>query len=295
VSIEKPGNNSKPSENNKETPRRRLIKESPFARLAQRTQDLGEEALKDARLIDIERVKPNPNQPRRFFSEKGLQELSADIRIRGILQPPIVRTIEDGYEIVVGERRYRASLLAGLKQIPVLIQNLSDEDAKIISLVENIQREDLTFEDEARYYEILQKEYKYSLRQIAELVNKSKSYVDSRLTLLKHPALLASVQNEKLGLHEATLLARMGISYDESGEKAEDTVREKDNASDAVREKDDYSSFKLAQPFRRLVDLIKNTRKKIEKASEEEKKAILESISELERELQVIKDRIGFR
>jgi len=267
-----------------------LIKESPFARLTQRTENVGEEALKAARLVDISRIQGNPNNPRKSFDEKALRELTADIKAHGILHPPIVRAVDNGYEIVVGERRYRAAKAAGMTQLPVIIQELSDSDARIISLVENIQREDLSFEDEARYFEILNKEYKYSLRQIAELVNKSKSYVDARLTLLKHPAILQQVQDQKLGLHEATLLARMGVAYDEQDERLE-TVREKDNR-ESVREKDNIRDYTLVQPFRQLTDLIKNTKRKIDKTSEGEKIALLRSIKELEDELQVIKERI---
>ncbi len=267
-----------------------LIKESPFARLTQRTENMGEEALKAARLVDITRIHGNPNNPRKSFDDKALRELTADIQAHGILHPPIVRPVDGAYEIVVGERRYRAAKAAGMTKIPVIIQELSDSDARIISLVENIQREDLSFEDEARYFEILNKEYKYSLRQIAELVNKSKSYVDARLTLLKHPAILLQVQQQKLGLHEATLLARLGVVYDEQDERVEG-VREKDT-SPTVREKDNNRDFTLVQPFRQLTDLIKNSRRKIDKTSEEEKLAILRSIETLEDELQVIKERI---
>jgi ParB family chromosome partitioning protein len=267
-----------------------LIKESPFARLTQRTENTGEEALKAARLVDINRIHGNPNNPRKSFDDKALRELTADIQAHGILHPPIVRPVEGAYEIVVGERRYRAAKAAGMTKIPVIIQELSDSDARIISLVENIQREDLSFEDEARYFEILNKEYKYSLRQIAELVNKSKSYVDARLTLLKHPAILQQVQQQKLGLHEATLLARLGLAYNDQDEPLE-SVREKDSSA-TVREKDNSRDYTLVQPFRQLTDLIKNSRRKIDKTSEDEKLAILRSIETLENELQVIKERI---
>jgi ParB family chromosome partitioning protein len=275
--------------------KRKLIKESPFARLTQRTEETGEEALRDARLVNINRITSNPNNPRRNFSDKTLLELSSDIKARGILHPPIVRPVGDRYEIVVGERRFRAARLAGLTQIPVLVQDLSDEESKIISLVENIQREDLTFEDEARYFSILQKEYSYSIRDIAKLVNKSKSYVDARLTLLKHPDIMYQVQQQKLGLHEATLLARMGIKYDELDEKLEETVREKDSPqnSETVREKDISGVYPLVQPIKRLKEILKNTRKKVEMATSEERRAFSQALNELEEEIQIIKYRLG--
>jgi ParB/RepB/Spo0J family partition protein len=283
VSIEKP---------DKAPFKRRLVKESPFARLTQRTQDVGEEAMKEARLLDLTRVRPNPNNPRRNRSEQGMRELIEDVKARGILQPPIVRPIGDEYEIVVGERRYLAAQAAGLTQIPVIVRELNDQEARIISLVENIQREDLSFEDEARYFEVLSKEYGYSIRQTAELVNKSKSYVEARLLLLKNPHILAQVQSEKLGLHEATLLARMGMGANEMGEGVAQSVREKDRTVENVREKDNYRNFPLVQPIRRLTDFIRNTRSKIENAPSDERHALIKAINELEEEIQVIKYRL---
>ncbi len=268
---------------------------SPLARLAQRTQDTGEQALKEAKMMDISRIEPDRDQPRRYFSERGMQELIEDVKVRGILQPPIVRPVGDSYRIVVGERRYRAAKAAGLTHIPVLVQDLTEAEARIISLVENIQREDLSFEDEANYFGILNRDYGYSIRQIAELVNKSKRYVDARLTLLKRPDIMAQVQEEKLGLHEATLLARMGISYNESDERSEKGVREKDTKNvqeKSVREKDKYDA--IVRPYRQTIDFTKNIRKKVERYSEDEKATMLRVLDELEEELHSLRERLNY-
>lgn len=279
--------------------KRKLIKQNPFERLAQRTVDTGEEALKEARMVDINRVEPNPQQPRRNHNSARLDELAKDIQERGILQPLVVRPYEEGYQIVAGERRYRAAKQIGLETVPVIIRDFSDEEAKIASLVENIQREDLDLADEANYFRILQEEYRYSLRDIAALVNKSKSYVDARVRLLKRPDILAAVQAEKLGLHEATLLTRMNLEEDEAGELIEKSVREKDT-SKSVREKDtgriqrekEYNNYPVLKALRQSVDLLRNSRRKIILDTiDEERELIQKALQELEFEVKAILKR----
>ena len=166
--------------------RKPLIKQSPlnsFQKLTARTDESGNEALKEARQIAIDLIDPNPRQPRQTFNDESLKELADDIRERGILQPPIVRPVgADRFEIVVGERRYRASKMAGLKSIPVLVRDLDDQDAEITSLIENIQRENLSLSDEANYFNMLKDKYGYSISDIAvNVAHKSRSYVDVRL------------------------------------------------------------------------------------------------------------------
>jgi ParB family transcriptional regulator, chromosome partitioning protein len=286
VSTEKPSSLGK----------RKLIKQNPFERLAQRTVDVGEEALKEARLIDIERIFPNPQQPRRRPNNARLEELAQDIQQRGILQPLLVRPYEEGYQIVAGERRYRAAKKIGLEQVPVIIRELDDTEAQIVSLVENIQREDLDIEDEARYFSILQHQHDYSLRDIAALINKSKSYVDARVRLLKRPEILAAVRDEKLGLHEATLLTRMDLVVDTDGELVQKAVREKDR-NQPVREKDNtklqrekqYNNYILLKALRQSVDLLKNGRKRIiSDTVDEEREAIAEALRQLQFEIKAI-------
>lgn len=287
--------------------KKRLIKEDPFRRLVARTEEITQTTLKDAYLVNIDLIEPNPNQPRRYIDDARLEELSADIKARGILQPPIVRPLEDGkYQLVVGERRYRAAKMAGLKEIPVLVNDLNDEDARIVSLVENIQREDLDFADEARYFGMLHDEYKYSIRDIAALVNKSKSYVDSRLTLLKNPALLDEVKSDKLGLHEASILARLekkGINTDgsvrekDTFENDNKSVREKDSSKKNVREKD--IMLELSPVSRRFVslcqslgDVAHNVGPKIAHTGDEEREFVLETIDALAEELGRLRQRL---
>ena len=272
--------------------------QSPFQKLTQRTINTGEQSLKEAREIEIGRIATNPNQPRRHYNETTLAELAEDIKIRGILQPVIVRPWQgeeaEEYQLVVGERRYRAAKIAGLERVPALVRDLADDEVQIISLVENIQREDLDIGDEAAYFKTLQEQYGQSIREIAAMVNKSKSYVEMRLKLAANPALIQEVRTGKIGLHNAVLAARLGIGSDEA---TLNSVREKDNllqAAQSVREKDSLPSvrYPLVQPFRRLTDLIKNSSRKVTQASPAEKAAVLDSLNELEEVIAQLREHL---
>jgi ParB family chromosome partitioning protein len=137
-------------------------------------------------LIDIEKLSPSPFQPRTIFNEEELSELSSSIKKNGVLQPLIVRkTPEDLYEIIAGERRWRAGKQAGLKTIPVIVKPLTDEEAMIIALIENIQRENLSPLEEAEGLQKLSQTD--SQEDIARLIGKSRSYVTNVLRLNKLP------------------------------------------------------------------------------------------------------------
>ncbi len=143
----------------------------------------------EARLLKINRIATNPNQPRRTFDGDRDAELAADVKERGILEPILVRAVgedEEGslYQIVAGERRFRAALAAGLTRVPVIIKNYNDNEARFTSLVENLQRLDLDPLDEAYYFRTLSQDYNYSYRQIAKMVNRSPAYISERLKRL---------------------------------------------------------------------------------------------------------------
>ena len=143
----------------------------------------------EALIVPLERVRPNPNQPRRVFDEVRDQELAENIRQNGVLEPLIVREIGDGeYEIVAGERRYRASKLADKKTVPVIVKDYDDKQAQFISVVENLQRVDLDPHDEAVYFKYLIDNYNHSYRDIAAMVHRSPNYVGDRLKLLEKGA-----------------------------------------------------------------------------------------------------------
>lgn len=143
-----------------------------------------------ARKVPIEFISPNPRNPRRFFADEELKELAQSIKERGIIQPIVVRSAKgqkDRYEIIAGERRWRASQKAGLHQVPIVLLDVSDEEALELAIIENVQRTDLNPLEEASGYQALASEYKHSQEDIAQIVGKSRSHVTNTLRLLKLP------------------------------------------------------------------------------------------------------------
>ncbi|WP_440980611.1 ParB/RepB/Spo0J family partition protein [Shinella sumterensis] len=140
------------------------------------------------RLVPIEFVGRNPRNPRRYFDESELQDLASSIRQHGIVQPVVVRTTSDNrYEIIAGERRWRAAQLAGLTDIPVIIRDVDDRTALEIAIVENVQRSDLNPLEEAMGYELLIADHGYTQNDLGEIIGKSRSHVANSLRLLKLP------------------------------------------------------------------------------------------------------------
>lgn len=135
--------------------------------------------------LKITEVEPNRNQPRKNFDEDLLEELAESIKQYGIIQPLVVQKREDYYEIVVGERRWRAAKMAGIKQIPVVIKEYSEQEIMEIALIENIQREDLNPIEEANAYQRLIKEYNLKQDEVAEKVSKSRTTITNSMRLLK--------------------------------------------------------------------------------------------------------------
>lgn len=135
--------------------------------------------------VSVSKIKPNPYQPRKTFDQKALEELSESIKENGLFQPILLRETLVGYEIISGERRYRASKLAGLKTIPAIIYDYTDQQMMEVALVENIQREDLSIVEEARSYQSLIDNLGYTQEQLANKVGKSRSHVANIIRLLK--------------------------------------------------------------------------------------------------------------
>src|SRR5438105_11080062 len=143
------------------------------------------------RKVPIEFLKPNPRNPRRAFSDTELGELADSIRQRGVIQPILVRPVKgahDRYEIIAGERRWRASQAAGLHEVPIVPVDASDSDALELAIIENVQREDLNAMEEAQGYHALADEFKRSQEDIAKIVGKSRSHVANTMRLTKLPA-----------------------------------------------------------------------------------------------------------
>jgi ParB family chromosome partitioning protein len=168
------------------------------------------EEFRGLRHLPIELLHSNPNNPRKQFREEELEDLSKSIREKGLLQPIVVRQRADGeYEIVAGERRWRASQRAGLHELPVLIRELSDGETLEIALIENIQRADLNPLEEARAYGQLLEQFSYTQQQLADSVGKSRSHIANTLRLLTLPeSVRAYIEDGKLTAgHARTLVA----------------------------------------------------------------------------------------
>ncbi len=170
---------------------------------------------KTARTLPVAFLKPNPNQPRKNFAEAELEDLANSIREKGILQPILVRPVKgasDSFEIVAGERRWRAAQRAKLHDVPVVIREMADSEAFELAIVENVQREDLNAIEEAAAYHELIDHFKYTQEQIAKEVGKSRSHVANTVRLLRLPdSVKAMIRDGQLTAgHARTLIGRAG-------------------------------------------------------------------------------------
>ena len=181
------------------------------ALLSDNLPDLPETEVKeDGRLVQlhISDIEPNRKQPRKHFDENALMELAESIGMHGLLEPIAVRKKENGYyEIIAGERRWRASRMAGLNTIPAIVRELGDEEAALLALIENLQREDLNPVEEAAGYRDLIERYNLTQEEAAKKVGKSRANVANLMRLLKHPAsVLSMVESGTLSYGHARAL-----------------------------------------------------------------------------------------
>ena len=168
--------------------------------------------MEELKLIRISDIQKNPYQPRKEFSKEKIQELAQSIKENGLIQPIIVRQSPViGYEILAGERRYRASIEAGLSEVPVIIKKLSDQDMMVHSIIENLQREDLNPIEEAKAYQsLIDKGYTHA--DIAEKMGKSRPYITNLVRLLTLPDfILKDVETGKLSQAHARLLIQLPL------------------------------------------------------------------------------------
>src|SRR5438128_8122832 len=182
------------------------------------------ERARTQRRVPIEYLRPNPRNPRRNFSAAELDELAASIRERGIIQPVVVRSVrgaKDAYEIIAGERRWRAAQRAALHEIPIVLFEASDSEALELAIIENVQRTDLNPLEEAGGYQALASEYDHSHEDIAKIVGKSRSHVTNTLRLLKLPEpVKAYINAGKISAGAA----RMLVGQDDPEEMAREIV-----------------------------------------------------------------------
>ena len=155
-------------------------------------------------------IRPNPAQPRKIFREEALGELAESIRQHGILQPLSVRRVGIQYELIAGERRLRAAQLAGLSEIPCIIMNMDDKESGMTALVENLQRQDLDFIEEARGISYLMEHWSMSQEQAARTIGKSQSAVANKLRILRHsPRVLSALREAGLTERHARALLKL--------------------------------------------------------------------------------------
>lgn len=186
--------------------------------------------------IALELIRPNPYQPRKTFEEERLNDLASSIQQHGILQPIILRQTVQGYYIVVGERRFRASKLAGLTEVPAIIKELSDEDMMELAIIENLQREDLNAIEEAESYKKMMTDLNITQQEVARRLGKSRPYIANMLRLLQLPKNVAQmVQHGALSsAHGRTLLTLKDAS------KIKKTAKKAAQESWSVRYLEEY-------------------------------------------------------
>jgi ParB family transcriptional regulator, chromosome partitioning protein len=200
------------------------------------SEDAVVQDIRSLRHVPVELLHPNPNNPRKHFAEEELESLAKSLKDKGLLQPLVVRPRGDGsFEIVAGERRWRASQRAGIHDVPVLIRELDDKETLEIALIENIQRSDLNALEEARAYRQLLEQYGYTQQQLADAIGKSRSHIANTMRLMSLPE---SIQHQ---IEDGSLTAghaRSLVATEQPEELAEKiiklklTVRE---AEDMVR------------------------------------------------------------
>nr|WP_276311354.1 ParB/RepB/Spo0J family partition protein [Staphylococcus haemolyticus] len=169
--------------------------------------------------IDLSKIKANPYQPRKTFDDDRLSDLAMSIQTHGVLQPIVLRQTVQGYYIVVGERRFRASQLAGLNEIPAIIKELSDSDMMELAIIENLQREDLNAIEEAESYQRLMNDLGLTQQKVAERLGKSRPYIANMLRLLNLPkdisnqvkegALSSAHGRTLLGIKDVTMMKKI--------------------------------------------------------------------------------------
>jgi ParB family transcriptional regulator, chromosome partitioning protein len=210
--------------------------------------DTSEEAvvqdIRSLRHVPVELLHPNPNNPRKVFDEEDLESLAKSLRDKGLLQPLVVRPRHDGsFEIVAGERRWRASQRAGIHDVPVLIRELDDQETLEIALIENIQRSDLNALEEARAYRQLLEQYHYTQQQLADAIGKSRSHIANTMRLLSLPE---AIQKQIEEGHLTAGHARSLIATQEPEDLANKIIK----LNLTVRQAEELARAQTAKPAR---------------------------------------------
>lgn len=237
--------------------------------------EVKDEIKKDEIVVNINKVEPNREQPRKKFDEDSLLELSESIKQFGVLQPLLVQEKENYYEIVAGERRWRAAKLAGIKEIPIIVKNLTPQEIVEISLIENIQREDLNPIEEAIAYKRLLTEFNMKQDEVAERVSKSRTAVTNSMRLLKlnekvqqmvvdemlttgHARALLSIEDKEMQHTVAQKIFDEKLSVRET-EKLVKKILKGDNGEKEERKKNNEEFEKLKVIYKDIEEKMKQT------------------------------------
>lgn len=222
----KSGENGNRTNNDKEAVKRTTVKTARNNRKeAETASKKNNDEYKDF-LINISKVEPNPEQPRKEFDQNALEELAESIKVHGIIQPLVVMKKENHYEIVSGERRWRAAKIAGLKSVPVVVKNLTQQQAMEISLIENLQREDLNPLEEASGYQQLMTTFSLTQDEVSKKVGKSRTAVANSLRLLKLDSTIQSmIINKQISMGHARALLSLD-SFDDQYDLAMRIIEE---------------------------------------------------------------------
>ena len=232
-------------------------KEPAKAEKAPEQKDGGTAQAGGIEYIDINDIKPNSNQPRKTFDEEKLQELAASIEEHGLIQPVVLRKVKRGYEIVAGERRWRAARIIGIREIPCIVKELSDEENMLLAIIENMQREDLNPIEEAEGISQMIDTYGLTQEQVSKSVGKSRPYIANSLRLLTlaapvrryvsegelsagHARALAVIKDEDKQISLAEAAVKQGLSVRQIEKLAQETKtgRTKKKANTAAKSPD---------------------------------------------------------
>lgn len=259
-------------------------------------------------LVNINKVEPNREQPRKNFDEDALVELSESVKQFGVLQPLLVQDKKDYFEIIAGERRWRAAKMAGLKEVPVIIKNLSDLEAVEISLIENIQRENLNPIEEAFAYKRLLTEFNLKQDEVAERVSKSRTAVTNSMRLLKlnekvqqmviddmittgHARALLGIEDSEKQYATAQRIFDEKLSVRETEKLVKKIQQEKENPSHEKAVKPDSKMDAIYQDLEESMKTILGTKVAINRKDENKGKIEIDyySVEELDRIMDLLR------
>ena len=226
--------------------------------------------------IDINDIRPNSAQPRTHFDEEKLAELASSIKTNGVIQPLIVRESANGYELVAGERRWRASRQAGLKTVPCIVRNFDDRQNAIVAIIENMQREDLNPIEEARGLKSMTEKYGFTQEQVSESLGRSRTYITNSIRLLKLP--------EEIQQYVSS--GQMSAAHGRTIINIPDKAKQKEIADKIIR--NDLSVRATERLAEKVKDELRPERKKRKKKTSEEDKARTAEIEAVERELMTL-------